>query len=155
MVPASCSTKTKVSTPAMSSTVDQLIWLTAPFCFCAENMARTTATLIETKPMSRSKPSARTASTARPISVRICSKVTFCGASGCGSPAPPPTAGARAGPRPRGAGAAPPPRAAVTADRRAVPVPVRGVDLLAHVLGDRHLAADELAPAEDGEQDQG
>src|SRR5687767_10897435 len=57
MVPASCSTKTKVSTPAISRTVLQLIWATAPLCCWAENSARTTATEIETNPMSRSKTS--------------------------------------------------------------------------------------------------
>ena len=45
----------------MSRTVDQLIWAIAPFCAFGEASARTTATVIETKPTSRSRISENTA----------------------------------------------------------------------------------------------
>ncbi|CAB4892163.1 unannotated protein [freshwater metagenome] len=70
-VPAPCSTPTNVNTPPMSSTVDQLIWLIAPFCALGDARARTTATVIDTKPTSRSRTSENNASEASPTSVRI------------------------------------------------------------------------------------
>ena len=50
----------------MSSTVDQLIWATAPFCALGDASARTTATVIETKPTSRSRTSENTPSGDQP-----------------------------------------------------------------------------------------
>ena len=49
----------------MSSTVDQLICDTAPFCAFGDASASTAATVIDTKPISRSRTSENTAESAQ------------------------------------------------------------------------------------------
>ena len=66
MVPASSRTPTNVSMPQMSSTVDQLIWLMAPFCAVGDTRASTMAMVMDTNPTSTLKPSEMTARAIRP-----------------------------------------------------------------------------------------